>query len=119
MDLSFFFPVKGTFIEFVEEADDEDEEEEEDGEEDRDIMGKEVSIDEGPGGEEDDFDIEEDEEHGGDVEFNGEARVNGAFCWEAAFVGHIFDRIGRSALAEDFGGDEDGNAYTEGQEDLL
>ena len=84
----------------VGEAGDDEAGEEEHGPEDGPRLARHLAECDGPRVEEDDLDVEDDEEHGDEVEFDGEARVGGAARLHAALVGGVLGGGSPGALAE-------------------
>lgn len=101
------FPFEGTFLDFVDQADNEDAEENCHGGNDGNAVHEELPVAEYPGNEEDHFDVEEDEEHGRDVEFDGVAGARFS-CWRhTAFVGRVLDAVLPAFLADKYAGQND------------
>lgn len=113
-----FFPDEGTFFNLVDEADSEDAQKEEAREEDGDVFLNKFAVDEDPGHEEDYLYIKKDEEHGHEVELNGEAGVIFASGREAALIGHILDGVGARLLAKKMTNGQDCPSQKDGDEDL-
>ena len=113
------FPVEGAFSPSVgigdAENDDEAEGEAEDGGA---VGGDVVFVDGGPGIEEDDFDVEEDEEHGDDVEFDAEAGLGVAEGEHAALVSAVFHGVAAGGFASKSGEDQGGDGETGCDDDL-
>ena len=72
----------------------------------------------GPRVHEDDFDIEDDEEHGDEVEFDGEAWGSFADWQHAAFVGGVLGGVAAGGAAEDDAEGKGDGGETDGDEDL-
>lgn len=99
-------PFKGTFFEGVDIADEEDSEERHHASEDEvGILDQHVAVDGCPRVEEDHLDIEEDEQHGYEVEADSHSGYAGALGQGAALVGGVLD-FGASANFSE----EDGEA---------
>src|SRR5688572_15972994 len=100
-------PVEGAFFQSVNVTDEENAEEGKHGTENQIRIGEEhFLVNDGTWVEEYDFDIEEDEEHRDEVEFDGEAGVAFADGEHAAFVGSVFDFVAAAELADGDGKDE-------------
>jgi len=80
--------------------------------------GKHFLVNHGPGVKEDDLDIKENEEHGDELEFEGEPGAAGADGEHAALVSGVLDGKAFAAFAEDDGADEHpgGKEGREGEE---
>ena len=113
------FPVQGAFSPGVgigdAENDDKAEGEAEDGGA---VGGDVVFVNGGPGVEEYDFDVEEDKEHGDDVEFDAEAGLGVAEGEHAALVGAVFHGVAAGGFACDGGEDQGGDGETGCDDDL-
>src|ERR1700685_3109594 len=84
-------PLERALADLVEQAEHEDENEEEDRAEDRDVLVEELAVDDDPGDEDHDLQVEEHEEERGDVELDREAGVDDALPRHPALVGGILD----------------------------
>ena len=72
----------------------------------------------GPRVHEDDFDVEEDEDHGDNVKFNGKAGCGASDGIFAAFVGFVFGLAGAGSFAEEEGKDDAAEGNRKGGGDL-
>ena len=88
------------------------------GEDGRPKGGEVVLIHDGPGVEEDDFDVEKHEQHRHDVEFHAEPRLGIPDGQHAALIGAVFDHIPFGGLPEQSRGDE-GDDREPGGDDQL
>src|SRR6478735_2807994 len=93
-------PLQRALLHLVEEAEHQHAEEKHHGREDGDVVGQEMTVDEGPRDEEHDLDVEEDEQHRGDVELHREARVRRAVRVNAALVRGVLDLAAARALPD-------------------
>ena len=77
--------------------------------------GKHVLVDDGPRVKKDNFDVEQDKEHGDEVEFHGHAAGTLALGQHAALVGGILDRFLGGGAAAKTKADEPGNKQIAGR----
>lgn len=99
-------PLKGTFLELVKESEDQDADKEGQWQENGDAGGEKLPENESGRNEEHHLDIKKDKEHGGDVELDGKTGGVGGGGGDPAFVGAVFDLVGKSFGPED-------NAYAD------
>ena len=114
-------PIEGALFEDVDVGDSEDAGESGHAEEGHAAVGfvlHEVRILNCPWIHEDDLDVEDDEEHGDEVEFHAEAWGSVADGEHAAFVGDVFHSVAAGPFAEDDAHDEHAGREAGGHEDL-
>ena len=111
-------PLNRTLLQLIEEPKDENEEKEEYGQQNRQAGGEKFTEHQDPWNEKHHLDIEEDEQHGRNVEFDRKACVPRTFGEHTALVGRILNRRIRAPLTKNVRRQKNHRAYTGGDGDL-
>ena len=113
-----FFPLQSAFFQLIDQTNDQYGKKNAHGEEDGNVVNKKISENHYPWYHENNFDIEENEKHGGHVEFHAEPRLWLACRAQSTLVGSIFELVSFTALTKKMADENNAKCHTKSQEDL-